>query len=406
MEVASIIFNAIDVSVRIVELVKSIKGADKARQELIQKLQRYAELLPLIRDVYQDSDMEATWPEVITDLGNPNGALERLDQLQMTLERRSGYRPPLKHLFDSVRWPLESKAIKEFVTSIERENTQLVNALSVHQARLKAFEQYRQSALDMLECFDCSAAHDQTADHNQAGPGRKLLESTVYLDWKSNTGSCLLCLGQPGVGKSVVARMVINDLSSLIGSKSQGSNIAIAYIYIRQDSQQQQQLSSVNKSLLVQLLKQKRKQDSRVAELAKRYKERSIRPSPEEVKELLIHTAGRCEKLFVVLDGLDEYDQSRAGELLSQMRSLQLLAGANVLATSRNIHFLVNRLPKSIKMKIQATKEDFRQFAHLKVEEMGSVAIYDQSLVKRIKEKITATAFPSSVFQNFSYGYC
>jgi ABC-type molybdenum transport system ATPase subunit/photorepair protein PhrA len=50
--------------------------------------------------------------------------------------------------------------------------------------------------------------------------GKWLLENEIFIQWKSHPSGTLLCYGPPGVGKSVLASVMVDYLQSHSPSKS------------------------------------------------------------------------------------------------------------------------------------------------------------------------------------------
>ncbi|KAK5997955.1 Ankyrin repeat-rich membrane-spanning-like protein [Cladobotryum mycophilum] len=160
-------------------------------------------------------------------------------------------------------------------------------------------------------------------------PGQWLLESDTFKQWKSpNPPSRKLWYhGMPGAGKSVLASIIIEHLlllqNGLETPQSSTERPAVAYLYLSHASQ-----SSVEE-ILSCLIKQIVVDTSQISEQAqefwKHYNGGIARVEAHALANLL-DALVQERRTYIVVDGLDEFDQQRRDQLLGhlQLDSLNL----------------------------------------------------------------------------------
>ncbi|KAL4947029.1 hypothetical protein BDW69DRAFT_190584 [Aspergillus filifer] len=115
---------------------------------------------------------------------------------------------------------------------------------------------FNQTQLDIfrwLSPLSPSARHRENQKKRVEGTGTWLLEDPKFANWSSEIAKfrILSCYGDPGVGKTIISSLVIDELGKHI---VKGSKIGLGYVYCDYADQQAQTTENILGALLTQLL--------------------------------------------------------------------------------------------------------------------------------------------------------
>uniref|UniRef100_A0A8H7Y719 Nephrocystin 3-like N-terminal domain-containing protein n=1 Tax=Psilocybe cubensis TaxID=181762 RepID=A0A8H7Y719_PSICU len=169
------------------------------------------------------------------------------------------------------------------------------------------------------------------------GTGKWFLSSTEFKDWISGYRCILLLDGKSGLGKTIIASIVIDYLMNLRFSDAPGTDAAI-FLYCRHNKTWT--ISQYLGSLIAQIFAN----HSSISTIAEHvltvydaHQVRRSRPSKTELVSILSNMIKYFKNVRVVLDGLDELPDLEQIELVSILRDLPV----SLLITSRMIGFKV-----------------------------------------------------------------
>ncbi|KAH8728255.1 hypothetical protein GQ44DRAFT_599760, partial [Phaeosphaeriaceae sp. PMI808] len=136
----------------------------------------------------------------------------------------------------------------------------------------------------------------------------------------------------PGAGKTILTSIVVEELTTRFGSDK---SIGVAYLYCNFQQQGKQKAQDLLESLLKQLAQGLSSLPDTVKWLHGKHKDKTTRPSFDEISKTLQSVAAIYSRVFIIVDALDECHCRT--KFLSEIFSLQAQAGANIFATSRPI---------------------------------------------------------------------
>lgn len=306
-------------------------------------------------EIYSTKAVLETITHPIPSLNRAGGPLELLRQELVTLDDELVKWRKRK----SILWPFTKKDIEERIKAIERQKTSLILALVDDQGKISrnirndvsamridigeirsSAEQHKHRAiLDWLAGVDYINQQNDFIGRRQPGTGQWLLESEEFRTWIATENKTLFCPGIPGAGKTILTSIVIDHLSSSYSSFSGSKAIGIAYLYLNFRRQNEQQPGNLIASLLKQLLLNL---DSRlpIPESVQRlygHYSKQKQPPIEEVSKALQDTTALYDRVFVVIDALDECESSQRPMFLSAIFDIQKSCGFNIFATSRSL---------------------------------------------------------------------
>ncbi|KAK0435972.1 hypothetical protein EV421DRAFT_1908255 [Armillaria borealis] len=187
--------------------------------------------------------------------------------------------------------------------------------------------------------------------------GRWFLESNQFQKWVygSATSSCLWCPGNPGVGKTILAAIVIDYLRLLNHERK----TLVLSIFCDYQSATTQTIPNLLCSLLKQLVQDNGLSDP-ITSLYNECLHDEAWPSLDVLPKILSQELESFSRVYIVLDALDEFADDKQEELIEKIR----LLGDNIylLVTSREIPKIGRLFEEDAKLDIRATDADIIMF--------------------------------------------
>jgi Cdc6-like AAA superfamily ATPase len=213
------------------------------------------------------------------------------------------------------------------------------------------------------------------------------LKSNEFQQWLEQNNQTLFCPGIPGAGKTIITSIVIRHLHNMFGNDP---TIGIAYLYCNFKQQHEQTSTDLIMSLLKQLAQKQSFTFDIVQSLYDHHKFERTRPSAVDILSALHHIMASYSRTFVIIDALDECQDSCEGRgtFLREIFNLQAKAGVNIFTTSRPIREIENKFDKSIRLEICANDADVQKYLEKKLQNFPSAVVKDLSLRAEIKSRI------------------
>ncbi|KAF2737537.1 hypothetical protein EJ04DRAFT_460944, partial [Polyplosphaeria fusca] len=221
-----------------------------------------------------------------------------------------------------------AKSINEEVHLNEAQEESGFRALATKWFKSTTSEQRLAANLHVLDF--CSLYNHQTSwkQTRKVGNASFLLQRAEYQEWRLSTSACtLICTGKLGSGKSVLLANLVDDLNLFTGKEQ----ALVTYFFCRHDIPKSLQARTIIGSLARQLL-------STVPDLAALSKSCGSGNAPgdtEEVLGLLIQGFSPSQKVYFVLDGLDECENEEKEILLQAVQKIQTALKVLVCASFR-----------------------------------------------------------------------
>jgi hypothetical protein len=156
-----------------------------------------------------------------------------------------------------------------------------------------------------------------------------------------------------------MASIVINHLDTKFKTDA---DIGITYLYC--NFRQQYQRSDLFASLLKQLTWRRSIIPESMQRLFEHHRDRQTRPSFDEIFRELQSIVACYQRVFIIIDALDECQVSDGGrtKFLTEILSFQAKTGANLLTTSRIDPEIAKLFEQSISLEIRARNEDVQRY--------------------------------------------
>jgi Cdc6-like AAA superfamily ATPase len=215
-----------------------------------------------------------------------------------------------------------------------------------------------------------------------------LLDSTEFQTWINNDSQTLFCPGIPGVGKTILTSVVVNELTTRFSSDP---TVGLAFIYFNFRRQDEQKINDLLASLLKQLAESQPSLPVIVKDLYNRHKTKRTKPSFDEILKVLQTVAMAYSRVFIIIDALDEYQASDnyRSRLLAEIFSLQAKSSVNFFATSRPNYYIKREFKGCISFEICARDEDVYRYLEGYMFKLPGFVVRRLDLQEEIKAEIT-----------------
>ncbi|KAL6897202.1 ankyrin repeat-containing domain protein [Trichoderma evansii] len=250
------------------------------------------------------------------------------------------------------------------------------------------YDQKHQEILNWLTPIDFAPQQSDYIRIRQPGTCHWFLASDKYLSFIKSDKQTLFCPGAPGAGKTIMSAAVIDDL--LYTQYKDDASVGIAYLYCDFRRHYEQKTQDLVESLLKQLVQKQTTIPECVQALYKECRKELRRPSLDEVSEALRTVSSIYSKVFILIDALDEC-QDTGGcrkNFLSRIFKLQTERNINIFATSRYIQDIVDAFHQSICFDISAKDEDVQAYLDNHMARLPPFVLRSPDLQNEIKAKI------------------
>jgi Cdc6-like AAA superfamily ATPase len=240
--------------------------------------------------------------------------------------------------------------------------------------------------MEWLSPTDFPAQHHDIIVRRQEGTGRWFLDSLEFKKWLQGSDKTLFCPGIPGAGKTMIAAIAIDYLRTTPQYKEAG----IAFLYCNYKAHADQNTLNLLSALLKQLAQSRADVAAPVAQIYDKHSKQGSRPSIDEIFQALLSICSNYKKVHIVVDALDECDDSDGsrGLLIDKLYELQSRTGVQLLFTSRIISDITERLKSSLTIEVRASGEDVRRFLEGQIPRLPRCIQQDEGLKNVIKDKI------------------
>ncbi|KAH9007206.1 hypothetical protein EDB86DRAFT_65044 [Lactarius hatsudake] len=356
-------------------VVKAVNGLSDYFERIVGILEEISQSLPYYQDyaveIYRDSvPVQQALADVYRDIILVCSAVR-----DVFLKRGGAARSGVSVWLRGINpW---NKTIEDITQGLQRRREVLerevvhADRVGLHrQAIEREWNDKRRDFLAMLPYEDCQSKHRHCLrvlppDHST---GEWLISREELLDWALNPPNQLLWVhGKPGVGKTVLASVVIEWVRN---PPISGKRAAVAFFYCEHDNPKKHDPRSLLATLLHQILRQLPAGPWDGLELDPFSTAHSLENLCSSLKTACNYLE-RTRPVFLVIDALDECDRTTREELLPLIISLG--DDSRLLLTSRNEEDIWNALKNfpSIAITDQDVKNDIHQYVGRNVRLVG-----------------------------------
>ncbi|KAJ7041452.1 ankyrin repeat-containing domain protein [Mycena alexandri] len=245
----------------------------------------------------------------------------------------------------------------------------------------------RKEIMNSLAPINFFQHHSSISQTRQHGTGQWLLDDPHFQEWQSSTGRTLWLCGIPGAGKTILTSMVVDHFSEQFKQE----NNRVACVYLTHKDAEVQTPANLLAGLWRQLVLHKD-----VGSLAKTlyevHHEKQTSLSAGEAFRVLCQAIKQFSKVYIVIDGMDEYPEKHRDSLQQYLSDLAPMV--NLMITSRP-----NLAPDHTSLNcdildIRASKEDVLMYVDAQIQKSGRLSRLVQTsanLAGDIRSKIVDT---------------
>ena len=166
-------------------------------------------------------------------------------------------------------------------------------------------------------------------------------------------------------------------------------DVRVAYIYCDYKDQVAQTASNLIACLIRQIIGRPKNLPQQLQELHKHLEDQKRKPSLNELKTLLVSLCDGYERIYILVDALDECEATKQRRNLLPMLESLPHGSTRLFVTSRPNNEDINQsFDKASKVTISASGSDLRQYITERIDERKDV-VY--RLTPQLKEKIVSS---------------
>ena len=212
--------------------------------------------------------------------------------------------------------------------------------------------------LAWLSPLNFRAKHQDVLSNHHSGTGQWFFDTPEFISWRYGDSEAMWCNGIPGAGKTILASIVIDRLEQEVMFNAED---VLAYVYC---SYQNPEHTSLNllASILQQLAQRQAVLPQRIKDSYTRHTAEGTKPALEEILVELQAISRDLNKVFIVVDALDECAQEK-GTRISFLEAMPKIGNRfRLLITSRTTTNVFNHLPSAVCINIDAKDADVTKY--------------------------------------------
>ena len=181
-------------------------------------------------------------------------------------------------------------------------------------------------------------------------------------------------------------------------------NVAVAYHYFDFRDQQCQSAEAILSSLLKQLASAKTELSSHVLELYRKFMRQSRQPKQEDLEDVMVRTCEAFDRVFLVIDALDECSPERRRQVLKVLKRLHEVQAISIFVTSRPYpEDVMKAFEQFPNITIEARDPDIRKYVRTEIDNYHNLDDTDQDFKEDIVIKLSQKAH--NMYSNSSTRY-
>ncbi|RSL74450.1 hypothetical protein CEP53_000294 [Fusarium sp. AF-6] len=266
-------------------------------------------------------------------------------------------------------------------------------------------DQIRKELLEWLIPVPYDSHQAEFARRRHPGTLQWFLDSDTYQKWihaasdlnaeeQTQDLRTLFCPGPAGAGKTILTSAVIQDLCCRF-PRGSPSNVGIAYVYCFYNRQEQQSTIHLLLALLEQLLpnRHRRRFPTRLPHhIQDRFGPTGRLASLDQIMKSLARVVSTYDRVFFVVDALDECTAENRDGLLKGIFRLQNLSKVHLFVTADSGSDVEHKFACKPSLSIQAKQEDVRSYLDQSMDELPAFGRENRDLKEEIKDTIIKAA--------------
>jgi hypothetical protein len=149
--------------------------------------------------------------------------------------------------------------------------------------------------------------------------------------------------------------------------------IGLAYIYYNFQGKSVQKIKDILASLLAQLAYGRPSLPQGMINLFNKHQSTKTQPLLDELSRTLCFVAEVYLRVFIVIDALDECEDSSRKKVLDELFNLQIRSSRNILATFRMDKGITNRFDGCRSKTVNADNNDVRKYVNMQIKDLDEI---------------------------------
>ncbi|KAL4802456.1 ankyrin repeat-containing domain protein [Aspergillus unguis] len=273
-----------------------------------------------ITSLLEQLSSENKIPDSLRPLFEPDGVLKEIEtqlrELESTIQKQSGH----GKLTQTLAWPFTQKDAEKMITRVHRLKSTLQDGINqsthaVSQAIYRDVQSVKKSVdqnelkelIEWTSPLNFITKQSMIWNQHHKGTCKWFLEREDFKQWREGENTRIFCPGIPGAGKTFLASIVYNELESLRMRGEGGlKDAAVIMLYCKWDDPLSQDVDNLLSSIIKQFVQRYDVGVNDMMELFTKHSKEGTRPSKVQLQSTLELLYEKFNKVFVILDGLDE----------------------------------------------------------------------------------------------------
>ncbi|KAF2729617.1 ankyrin [Polyplosphaeria fusca] len=352
----------------------SLRGSSKAWSLYIQELSTLTSVLLKLQKVCDNAaakDLAHILSAPALSSNSIKKCHKELDGLKSSLLEKQ-QKQGLRRKLEMLSWPFSESDTQEKVSLLHRFST-LFEASLIADNLTVSIESYRQlNNIKDVEEFEkllhwfkpqyesLPLSYEVILESICPGTRSTILNTDTYVNWRDSLGATaqqpLWIYGPPGSGKTVMSAAMVNDITNCPGT-------LIAYHFFGHN---QETLQDALQHVCHQLLSRPTAVSQVATDIYNRKTNRNASLVFKDLVSVICDIAATSSRVFVVLDGLDEFPY--LNKLLKLLPKF-VAAKAKVVVASRELPSVSKYMTSATLIDAHAERQDIWLYAHWRLEE-------------------------------------
>ncbi|KAJ2911930.1 hypothetical protein MD484_g8488, partial [Candolleomyces efflorescens] len=216
---------------------------------------------------------------------------------------------------------------------------------------------------DWLTTTTFRSIHADALEKRTPGTGLWFTDSNEYRIWTRNNVKVLWGTGMPGAGKTILSGFIVDHLQKEFSSDKR---VPVVFAYCRYT--EEYPTTQFFAAWIRHLLEYEPTTLRFISETFAIHQRQATSPSVAELQDLFSSMCGAFERVYIVLDGLDEAQEEVKIQLLEGINAFP--SNTRTLIMSRPLKSFECLVPGVILIDIEARNEDIELFVEKKIAQM------------------------------------
>ncbi|KAL9610579.1 MAG: hypothetical protein Q9167_004730 [Letrouitia subvulpina] len=411
----------------VINYINNFKDASQERLRLRDEISSACFSLYMLKERLDQTDRDISQLPSVQVLSEPNGPMsqfkQQLEQLTSKVDPQNGKKNRIDHVTRNLMWPFKKEEVRALLSAMERQKSlfhlalqndvmSLTQAIKETTSRLPALADNievtnehvkylhtnekaseKRQIVRWLSPLNFFPTQEDLFSRSIEGTGEWFLKSAQFEDWLNSAGGTLWCPGIPGAGKTTLTSIAVEYIRETHKDRLD-SRIGVACIYCNYKEQHVQSPLNLIASVWMQLVQSKDIISDKVKNIYEGYFDKGTRPNLKKVLEILQEEVQKYERVFVLVDALDECIDDHSREILvEQLRTLR--PKINLMTMSRRLDNIARIFSGAPMLEINAQPTDICAYVNNRIARGSRLSRHvesDKNLAEEIRRNVVRTS--------------